>query len=101
MGPYNPLDKQLRYDPETGEVLEWYVEPYNQPDRIAAYHDICYSMGKNKRDCDREIVVYLNRMFELTGSLCIGHPRIPCALGGVLRDQRSVLNLCSVLVVIL
>ena len=26
MGPYNPLDKQLKYDPNTGEV-EWYVQP--------------------------------------------------------------------------
>ena len=25
MGPYNPLEQQLKYDPNTGEVLEWYV----------------------------------------------------------------------------
>ena len=56
MGPYNPLDKQLRYDPNTGEVLEWYVNPYNKVDEIAAYHDICYDMGKNKGDCDRDMV---------------------------------------------
>ena len=47
MGPYNPLDKQLKYDPSTGEVLEWYVQPYNIVDERAAYHDICYDMGKN------------------------------------------------------
>ena len=29
MGPYNPRDEQLKYDPNTGEVLEWYVQPYN------------------------------------------------------------------------
>ena len=23
MGPYNPLDKQLSYDPNTGKVTEW------------------------------------------------------------------------------
>lgn len=40
MGPYNPLEEQLRYDPETGEVLEWYVKPYNRVDEIAAHHDI-------------------------------------------------------------
>ena len=56
MGPYNPLDKQLKYDPNTGEVLEWYVNPYNKVDEIAAYHDICYDMGKNKGDCDRVMV---------------------------------------------
>ena len=48
MGPYNPFDKQLKYDPNTGEVLEWYVQPYNKVDEIAAHHDICYDMGKNK-----------------------------------------------------
>ena len=56
MGPYNPLDKQLSYDPETGKVTECKVKPYNKVDEIAAYHDICYDMGKNKGDCDREMV---------------------------------------------
>ena len=46
MGPYNPLSEQLKYDPNTGEVLEWYVQPYNEVDKIAAHHDICYHMGK-------------------------------------------------------
>ena len=27
MGAYNPLEKQLEYDPETGEVLKWKVMP--------------------------------------------------------------------------
>ena len=29
MGPFNPLDKQLEYDPKTGEVLRWHVMPKN------------------------------------------------------------------------
>ena len=62
MGPYNPLDKQLTYDPETGEVTEWRVKPYNKVDEIAAYHDICYDMGKNKGDCDREMVQSLDQI---------------------------------------
>ena len=49
MGPYNPLHEQLRYDPETGEVLEWYVKPYNRVDKIAAHHDICYDMKKKTK----------------------------------------------------
>ena len=56
MGPYNPLNKQLKYDPNTGEVLEWYVKPYNKVDEIAAHHDICYQMGKNKNECDKKMV---------------------------------------------
>ena len=56
MGAYNPLDKQLEYDPETGEVLKWRVMPYNKVDEISAYHDICYDMGGNKGERDREMI---------------------------------------------
>ena len=62
MGPYNPLDKQLSYDPNTGEVTEWRVEPYNKVDEIAAYHDICYDMGRPKGDCDRGMVQSLDEI---------------------------------------
>ena len=62
MGPYNPLEKQLSYNPETGEVIEWKVKPYNKVDEIAAYHDICYDMGKNKGDCDRQMVESLDQI---------------------------------------
>ena len=40
MEPYNHLDKQLKCDPNTGVVLEWYVQPYNKVDEIAADYDI-------------------------------------------------------------
>ena len=56
MGPYNPLDKQLKYDPNTGKVQEWYVKPLNKVDEIAAHHDICYQMGKSKNECDQKMV---------------------------------------------
>ena len=29
MGPFNPLDKQLEYNPETGEITKWIVPPFN------------------------------------------------------------------------
>ena len=48
MGPYNRLYKQLKYDPNTGEVLEWYVKPYNKVDEIAVHHDIIYAMIRVK-----------------------------------------------------
>ena len=60
MGPYNPLDKQLKYDPSTGKVQQWYVKPYNKVDEIAAYHDICYEMGKSKNECDQKMVSALD-----------------------------------------
>ena len=62
MGPNNPLEQQLSYNPETGEVTEWKVKPYNKVDEIAAYHDICYDIGRNKGDCDREMVQSLDEI---------------------------------------
>ena len=62
MGAYNPLEKQLEYDPETGEVLKWKVMPYNKVDEISAYHDIRYDMGKNKGECDKEMVKSLDKI---------------------------------------
>ena len=61
-GSYNPLDKQLSYNPETGEVLEWKVQPYSKVDEMAAYHDICYDMGKTKGNCDNEMVKSLDEI---------------------------------------
>ena len=62
MGAYNPLDEQLEYDPETGEVLKWKVMPYNKVDEISAYHDICYDMGRNKGECDRAMIKSLDQI---------------------------------------
>ena len=62
MGAYNPLDEQLEYDPETGEVLKWKVMPYNKVDEISACHDICYDMGRNKGECDREMIKSLDQI---------------------------------------
>ena len=62
MGAYNPLDKQLEYDKNTGEVTKWHVQPYNEVDRISAHHDICYDMGKNKNECDKVMVKSLDKI---------------------------------------
>ena len=61
MGPYNPLDQQLEYDKDTGEITKWHVKPYNKVDEIAAYH-VCYDMGKNKGDCDKAMVKSLDEI---------------------------------------
>ena len=66
-GPYNPLEKQLRYDPATGEILEYYVKPSGKTDAVAAQHDVDYSVcakGTNPRKCknkaDRKMVAALD-----------------------------------------
>ena len=62
MGPYNPLEKQLKYNKDTGEGIEYYVKPKNKLDEISAYHDICYDMGKNKGECDRTMVESIDKI---------------------------------------
>ena len=63
-GPYNPLEKQLRYDPATGEILEYYVKPSVKTDAVAAQHDVDYSLCGNDRRCknkaDRKMVAALD-----------------------------------------
>ena len=63
-GPYNPLEDQLRYDPTTGEILKFYVNPTGKTDAIAAQHDVDYSVCGNDRKCknkaDRKMVKSLD-----------------------------------------
>ena len=54
-GPYNPLDEQLRYDPATGEILEFYQMPTGKTDAIAAQHDVDYSVCGNNRKCKTKL----------------------------------------------
>ena len=65
-GPYNPLEQQLRYDPTTGEILEFYVNPTGKTDAIAAQHDVDYSVCGNDRKCknkaDRKMVKSLDEI---------------------------------------
>ena len=52
-GPYNPLDKQLRYDPETAQILEYYQNSTGATDMIAAQHDVHYSVCKDDKKCNK------------------------------------------------
>ena len=47
-GPYNPLEKQVKYDPETGEILEIYQQPTGATDAIAMQHDVVYDVCSNR-----------------------------------------------------
>ena len=62
MRPYNPLNQQLEYDKDTGEITKWHVKPYNKVYQIAAYHDVCYNMGKNKDDYDKSKIKSLDEI---------------------------------------
>ena len=56
LGLYNPLDKQMLYNKQTGDIYKYYDKPKNILDKIASKHDPCYSVGKNKNECDRIMV---------------------------------------------
>ena len=62
LGPYNHLNKQLLYDKNTGDIYTYYDKPKNVLDKIASRHDTCYSVGKNKNDCDRIMVDEINNI---------------------------------------
>ena len=56
-GPYNPLDKQLSYDPQTGKILKIYQQPTGSTDAVAMQHDVDYAVcagKKNEKGCKHE-----------------------------------------------
>ena len=63
-GPYNDLENQIRYNPETGEILEIYDQPTGPTDAVAMQHDVDYSVCGDDRKCknkaDRKMVKSLD-----------------------------------------
>ena len=66
-GPYNPLDKQLSYDPQTGKILKIYQQPTGTTDAVAMQHDVDYAVCANKKnekgckhDADKKMVKALD-----------------------------------------
>ena len=47
-GPGNPLEQQLRYDPNTGKILEIYQQPTGKTDAVSMQHDVDYTVCGNK-----------------------------------------------------
>ena len=65
-GPYNDLENrdQVRYNPETGEILEIYDSPTGKTDAVAMQHDVDYSVCGDNKKCkhkaDRKMVKSLD-----------------------------------------
>ena len=55
-GPYNNLNKQVDYNKTTGRIYKIHDKPKNKTDEICMKHDICYSIGKNKNICDKDMI---------------------------------------------
>ena len=47
-GPGNPLEKQLKWDPNTGQILEIYQQPTGKTDSVSMQHDVDYAVCSNK-----------------------------------------------------
>ena len=47
-GPGNPLEQQLRFDPNTGQILEIYQQPTGRTDAVSMQHDVDYTVCGNK-----------------------------------------------------
>ena len=47
-GPYNPLEEQVAFDPETGEILEIYQKLTGATYAIAMQHDVDYDVCSNR-----------------------------------------------------
>ena len=60
LGPYNKLENQLSYNKNTGQIYKYYDKPKNKLDEITSRHDTCYSISKNKNECDRIMVNEIN-----------------------------------------
>ena len=52
-GPGNPLEEQLRYDPNTGQILEIFQQPTGKTDAVSMQHDVDYSVCGNKQKSDQ------------------------------------------------
>ena len=50
-GPYNDLENQVRYNTETGDILEIYDQPTGPTDALAMQHDVDYSVCGDNRKC--------------------------------------------------
>ena len=52
-GPGNSLEQQLRYDPNTGQIVEIYQQPTCRTDAVSLQHDVDYSVCGNKSKSDQ------------------------------------------------
>ena len=52
-GPGNPLEQQLIYDPNTGQILEIFEQPTGKTDAVSMQHDVDYSVCSNKPKSDQ------------------------------------------------
>ena len=45
LGPYNPLEKQVSFNENTGEIYKIHIQAKNKLDKIAMKHNISYNVN--------------------------------------------------------
>ena len=67
-GPFNDLEKQVRYDKHTGEILEIYDKPTGKTDAIAMQQDVDYSVCGDDKECKHSA----DKKWSVLLMLCLG-----------------------------
>ena len=71
LGPGNPLEKQVVL--REGKIKKILQQPYNELDRVAMKHDVCYANNKKtKNRCDYEMLNNMKSLAIIGGKLAIG-----------------------------
>ena len=101
-GPYNPLDKQLSYDPQTGKILKIYQQPTGATDAVSMQHDVDYAVcagKKNEKSCkhaaDKKMVKALDaipknkrqRGHSLARNAISSKQKVGLGVGEMLNEQ--------------
>ena len=64
--PYNDLYSQVKFEPQTGQILEIYDQPTGTADAIATQHDVddnvCEDDKKCKNEADWRMAASLDRI---------------------------------------
>ena len=54
-GPGNNLSKQVKFDPQTGKIIQIYDKPSSSNDKCSMYHDIAYTIAQNTGINNKEV----------------------------------------------
>ena len=101
-GPYNPLEKQLSYDPQTGKILKIFQQPTGATDAVSMQHDVDYAVcagKKNEKSCkhaaDKKMVKALDaipknkrqRGHSLARNAISSKQKVGLGVGEMLNEQ--------------
>ena len=54
-GPGNNFKSQLKFDPQTGKIIQIFDPPSSSNDRCSMYHDTVYTVAQNTGKNDKDV----------------------------------------------